>query len=105
MKERIYMKTIVKLGIAALIATGICGAAVIYASGTIQQKSVLEGPVISVVPAGTKVREGDVLVTVDSLAGPVPAARAEADGVVKEVLVEKGQKLNKQEPVAVVESR
>ena len=57
------------------------------------------------VAPGTTVREGDVLATVNSLAGPVPAARAEADGVVKEVMVEKGQKINKQDLVATVESR
>lgn len=99
------MKLSRKLGIAMLVAASVCGAAIACASGIIQQKSVLEGTVISVVAPGTTVREGDVLATVNSLAGPVPAARAEADGVVKEVMVEKGQKINKQDLVATVESR
>ena len=99
------MKLSRKLGIAMLVAASVCGAAIAYASAIIQQKSVLEGTVISVVAPGTTVREGDVLATVNSLAGPVPAARAEADGVVKEVMVEKGQKINKQDLVAIVESR
>ena len=99
------MKLSRKLGIAMLVAASVCGAAIAYASGIIQQKSVLEGTVISVVAPGTTVREGDVLATVNSLAGPVPAARAEADGVVKEVMVEKGQKINKQDLIATGESR
>ena len=99
------MKLSRKLGIAMLVAASVCGAAIAYASGIIQQKPDLEGTVISVVAPGTTVREGDVLATVNSLAGPVPAARAEADGVVKEVMVEKGQKINKQDLVATVESR
>lgn len=99
------MKLSRKLGIAMFVAASVYGAAIAYASGIIQQKSVLEGTVISVAAPGTTVREGDVLATVNSLAGPVPAARAEADGVVKEVMVEKGQKINKQDLVAIVESR
>ena len=51
---------------------------------------------------GTKVKEGDVLVMVDSLVGPVPAARATADGTVKEVNVTKGQKIVQNQQVAVI---
>ncbi|MFQ9571099.1 MAG: hypothetical protein ACLRZN_02365 [Dialister invisus] len=49
----------------------------------------MAGTVVSVVEPGTAVKEGDVLVTVTSLAGAVPASRAAADGVVKEVKVVK----------------
>ena len=52
--------------------------------------SVLGGTVVSITPAGTAVKQGDVLLTVDSLAGPMPAARAASDGVVKQVLVSPG---------------
>ena len=40
------MKLSRKLGIAMLVAASVCGAAIAYASGIIQQKSVLEGTVI-----------------------------------------------------------
>ena len=65
----------------------------------------MAGTVVSVDAPGTAVKEGDVLVTVTSLAGAVPASRAAADGVVKEVKVVKGQSLNKQDVVAVIEYR
>lgn len=48
---------------------------------------------------------GEVLATVDSLVGPVPAARADSDGVVMKVLVVKGQKITKQDAVAVIETK
>ena len=50
------------------------------------------------------VKEGQVIVTVDSLVGPVPAARADADGVVQKVLVVKGQRIDKQQAVAVIDT-
>ena len=40
-----------------------------------------------------------------SLVGGVPAARADRDGVVKEVRVQKGQTIAKQDVVAVLESK
>lgn len=46
-----------------------------------------------------------MLATVDSLVGPVPAARADADGVVTKVLVVKGQQITKQDTVAVIETK
>lgn len=53
----------------------------------VEHRSVLSGHVLSTVNPGTQVSEGTVLVTVGTLTGPIPAARATADGVVKEVLV------------------
>ena len=53
----------------------------------------------------TPVKEGQVLATVDSLVGPVPAVRADTDGVVTKVLVVKGQQINKQDAVAVIETK
>ncbi len=57
----------------------------------VPQMSVLSGKTVSVIAEGTRVKEGDVLVLVDSLVGPVPAARATVDGVVIEVTVGNGQ--------------
>ncbi len=99
------MKTLAKIGVAVVVAACIAGAVNVYASGNIEHKSILSGTVVSVVAPGTEVHEGDVLVMVTSLAGPVPAARAESDGVVKEVLVTKGQNLAKQDVVAVIAAR
>lgn len=100
------MKNLTKMAIAIVAVAGIAGAAYSYAfSGTTEEKSVMAGKIVSVVEPGTAVKEGDVLATVTSLAGTVPASRAAADGIVKEVKVVKGQNLNKQDVVAVVEYR
>ncbi len=64
-----------KIGLAALLAIGVLGTIYGYATTVVPQKSVLTGRVVSVVSPGTAVKEGDVLVTVTSLAGPVPAVR------------------------------
>lgn len=100
------MKNSTKIGMAIIAAASILGAAYVYAfTGVVEEKAIRAGTVVSVVEPGTAVKEGDVLVTVTSLAGAVPASRAAADGVVKEVKVVKGQSLNKQDVVAVIEYR
>ena len=71
----------------------------------VTQNAVLSGMVTSVVAVNTPVKEGQVLATVDSLVGPVPALRADTDGVVTKVLVVKGQQINKQDAVAVIETK
>ena len=97
------MKNSTKIGMAIIAAASILGAAYVYAfTGVVEEKAIMA---VSVVEPGTAVKEGDVLVTVTSLAGAVPASRAAADGVVKEVKVVKGQSLNKQDVVAVIEYR
>ncbi|MDR3562501.1 MAG: biotin/lipoyl-binding protein [Negativicutes bacterium] len=58
----------------------------------VDQKGVLSGRVLAnglAVP-GAAVREGDVLVFVDTITTPVPAVRANVDGKVTEVLVKPG---------------
>lgn len=100
------MKNSTKIGMAIIAAASILGAAYVYAfTGVVEEKAIMAETVVSVVEPGTAVKEGDVLVTVTSLAGAVPASRAAADGVVKEVKVVKGQSLNKQDVVAVIEYR
>ena len=100
------MKNSTKIGMAIIAAASILGAAYVYAfTGVVEETAIMAGTVVSVVEPGTAVKEGDVLVTVTSLAGAVPASRAAADGVVKEVKVVKGQSLNKQDVVAVIEYR
>lgn len=100
------MKNSTKIGMAIIAAASILGAAYVYAfTGVVEEKAIMAGTVVFVVEPGTAVKEGDVLVTVTSLAGAVPASRAAADGVIKEVKVVKGQSLNKQDVVAVIEYR
>lgn len=97
------MNTWIKAG---LLATAAAAAAVMPAEAAeVSQCAVLSGTVTSVVAVNTPVKEGEVLATVDSLVGPVPAARADADGVVIKVLVVKGQQITKQDAVAVIETK
>ena len=68
------METWKKAGLAAAAALMI---GVPAEAAEIAQNAVLSGTVTSVVDVNTPVKEGQVLATVDSLVGPVPAARAE----------------------------
>ncbi len=97
------MRNAIKIGLvlAALVAAGVYS----VSAEDFSQQAVLNGTVVSVIEAGTPVKEGDVLVSVDSLVGGVPAARADRDGVVKEVRVQKGQTIAKQDVVVVLESK
>lgn len=58
----------------------------------VDQKGVLTGRVAAqeLVTVGTPVKEGRVLVRVESITGMAPAARANMDGTVREVLVRPG---------------
>jgi len=68
------------------------GAWVGAAEKLVDHTSSLSGRVVSdglVIPGAT-VREGDILVKVDTITGPMPAVRATVDGRVREVLVKPG---------------
>ena len=90
-------KMIVALGLAAMAVMPVSAAEVTYTS-------VLSGTVTTVSAVGTVVREGDVLLTVNTLTGPMAAARAQSAGVVKSVAVGAGSTVNAGEPVVVVEA-
>lgn len=60
------------------------------ATGLFDQRVVLSGEIVSVVKAGTHVEEGAELARVSTLTGSAAAARANAKGVVKEVLFQPG---------------
>ena len=64
----------------------------VSANSLVDQRSVLAGRVVAqdLVAAGTRVKEGSILVKVTSITGSAPAARATVDGVVQEVLVKPG---------------
>ncbi|WP_288298597.1 biotin/lipoyl-containing protein [uncultured Megasphaera sp.] len=86
--------------VAALAVSSVMAADVSYTS-------VLSGKVDSVVPVGTTVAEGDVLLTVESLAGPMPAARANSNssGTVKSVTIQPGSAVTQGTVVVVVETK
>lgn len=95
------MKKIYKIGIISIMLALL--GSVVYAAQSVVQKSVLSGIVTSVVKKGDYVKEGEVLVTVDSLAGPVPAVRATGDGVVNEVKVEEGTEIQQGDVVVTLD--
>jgi biotin carboxyl carrier protein len=84
----IHKKSIL-LGVVLLLAATIWVAS---AENLIDQKGVLGGRVVTqnLTSAGAMVKEGNVLVCVESITGPAVAARATRDGVVREVLVKPG---------------
>lgn len=65
--------------------------------------SVLSGTVTDVASVGQTVKEGDVLVQVDSLAGPMPAIRAKKQGVVTKVNTKPGNQIQKGDVIIVVD--
>ena len=67
--------------------------------------SVLSGNVVTVANVGTTVKEGDVLATVNSLAGPMAAVRATVDGIVKTVMVKVGEQVQQGTIVVVLETK
>ena len=91
-------KLAVLAGLAGLMAMPAAAADVSYTT-------VLSGSVVSVAPVGATVKEGDVLLTVNSLAGPMPAARSDKEGVVKTVLVQPGSQVQQGAVVVVVETK
>lgn len=93
--------TAIKAGLAAIFLV----MAVPAMAADIPQLSVMDGKITSVSPVGTAVREGDSLATVDTLVGAIPAVRAPADGVVKEVRVTVGQQVKKQDVIVILETK
>ena len=86
-------------------AAAVCMSAAAAFAADVSYPSVLGGTVVSITPAGTAVKQGDVLLTVDSLAGPMPAARAASDGIVKQVLVAPGTAVKRGTAVIIVEEK
>ena len=76
--------------VAAIAVFLIAGSLLVAANAAVDQIGVLSGTVTDVVKPGTAICEGDVLVRVDTLTGPVATARATMSGVVTEVLVKPG---------------
>ena len=88
-----------------LTAVMMVGAVFTASAANVDQSSVLTGKVVSTVAVGTLVKQGDVLVSVQSLTGPMPAARATVDGVVSAVNVQEGDQVKQAQVVAVVNGK
>ena len=67
--------------------------------------TVLTGKVTSIVAKGAQVAEGDALVTVETLTGPMAASRATVSGIVTEVDVTPGMEIARGQQVAVVDGK
>lgn len=96
-------KSIVLMVVALVLIAGVWAAA---SGTTIDQKAVLSGQVLSkgLTTPGADVCEGTVLVLVDTITGPAPAVRANADGKVKEVLVKPGDVIRSGDVVVRIEA-
>ena len=90
------------LALVLLLAVG-----TVFAAGVVDHKAVLSGRVSGqdLASAGQDVREGDVLVRVETVAGAQPAVRAAVNGVVREVLVRPGDTIQAGRVVVRVERR
>lgn len=73
--------------VATVVLVLLASSLLVTANAAVDQIGVLSGKVIYVLAPGTAVREGDVLVKVETLTGPAPAARATNNGTVTELLV------------------
>ncbi|MFA6074980.1 MAG: biotin/lipoyl-containing protein [Negativicutes bacterium] len=99
------MKRLRNVFLLMLIVLAIPG--IIFAGQIVDHTSVLTGTVLAqglAVP-GQSVKQGDVIVMVDTIAGPAPAARANVKGTVKEVLVKAGANINVGQIVVRIEAQ
>ncbi|MDF2501398.1 MAG: hypothetical protein K0Q77_2112 [Anaerosporomusa subterranea] len=77
----------------------------VSAADLVDQKSVLSGKVHAAIGPGSVVREGDVLVVVNTILGPSPAVRATTDGIVRELLVKPGADVRQGEIAVRIEPK
>ena len=93
------------LTIAVILVLGL--ATLGLASGGVPQISTLSGTVTAdgLVAPGASVSEGQVLVNVKTVAGPMPAARANVAGTVNSVLVTAGQNITSGQTVAEITAK
>lgn len=90
--------------IIAVLAIACVNISTVFAAD-VSYTTVLSGNVVSISSVGASVKAGDVLMTVQSLAGPMPAVRADVDGTVKDVLVQPGVQVQQGAVVLVVEKK
>lgn len=97
-----HKKSIIVMVIGFLL---IAGGLFVTASSVVDQKASLAGTVTSngLVKPGDSVKEGDVLVKIDTITGAISASRATTNGVVKDVLVSPGVNIAVGDIVARIE--
>lgn len=88
--KKMRTKILAAVLLALLGATAL--ASIVMAGGMADQRSALAGTVLAdqLAVVGQTVHEGDVLLKVQTISGAVPAARASANGTVRQVLVSPG---------------
>jgi biotin carboxyl carrier protein len=91
----------------ALVLVALTATWVFAAGHSVEEKSVLSGTVItdSLAVTGQVVKEGDILVCVDTITGPAVASRATTDGIVSAVLIKAGDQIKQGDIVVKIESR
>lgn len=90
-------------GVTAILASVAVAGAVWAAPVT--QGTVLGGTVVEVIAPGTAVKEGDILLKVNTIGGPMVASRATVSGVVGSVSVSKGSNVEVGQHIAVINSK
>ncbi len=85
----------------ALAALGVLGVTSVMAA-PVSYQSVLTGKVASVVSVGSPVTEGQTLVTVETLAGPMAAAKSTVNGTVSAVNVTVGSDVSRDQIVLIL---
>ena len=88
----------------ALAALGILSVSSVMAA-PVSYQSVLTGKVASTVSVGASVTEGQTLVTVETLAGPMAADKYTVTGTVSAVNVTVGSDVSRDQIVVTVESK
>ena len=94
-KKKVFLYSLGAL-LAAFLVTSTAEAA------PVSHETVLSGEVVSVVSVGTSVKEGDPLLTVQTLGGPMVASRATVNGVVQTVSVEPGATVERGQIITVI---
>lgn len=94
-----------KVKLALALVAVLAGGLYSVRAADVAQRSVLSGKVVSVAAVGTPVKEGDVLASVETLAGAVPAVKATASGTVKEVKVQVGDMISNTTVAVVLETK
>ena len=95
--------TVKKITAATLAAMAV--ATGIVMAEPVEHHTVLTGKVASVLPVGTSVKEGETLVTVETLAGPMAAAKSIVNGTVTAVSVQAGQDVKRGQVVITVDGK
>ena len=92
------------ISLIAIVVVALGAYSIAFADTIVKPTATLNGVVAAegLVKAGTTVSEGQVLVQVETVAGLMPAARANGTGKVTEVYVTVGQRITSGQVVAAI---